>query len=100
GDDAPKVLALYPREGPSPGHDILRDFRTDITFIAPVRRVARSVSANGGKVFLYHFTRVCPELKQYGKAPHLAEQHYVFGNVPARGTEEVDHDLARTISAA
>src|SRR5262249_3379713 len=100
GDDATKILALYPRQGLTPGQDILRDFRTDIAFIAPARRLAPAVSANGGTILLYHFSRVCPEMAQYKKAPHGAEVYYAFGKVPARGTEPLDQDLADVMSAA
>lgn len=54
----------------------------DASFVAPARHVARSVAANGGTAFLYHFDYVAT--RRRGRVPgaaHGSEIPFVFGNL-------------------
>ncbi len=99
GDQADEILQLYP-EDPHDPQELMRDLFTDVSFVAPARRLARSAAGHGVKVHLYHFDRVPPILgRRTDAAPHGLEIPYVFGTLPRLGYGDEDRALSRTMRA-
>jgi len=82
---------------------------TVMCFEAPARALARQVAENGGRVWLYHFTRdaTTKRFRSYG-AFHGAEIAYIFRHTRKPVTpgmkwvlayDQVDHRLSDTMSA-
>lgn len=88
-----QLLALYPAATDGEALPAFERFRTDITFVCPVRRSIRARTATGVRAYLYDFARVPPLLTSVG-AVHAAEIAYVFNNVPSLGYVAADRALA------
>lgn len=84
GSDAAQVEALFPVKSDAEVVGQLSRLVTVGCFTAPARRLARSLSEQpGSPVYLYHFSRVCPGLREKGLgATHGAEIAYLFGTDP------------------
>lgn len=63
------------------GHSIWRmsEYYNEIMFRLPAIRQAESHSRNGGKVYMYYWTK--PSAIKYRGACHAVELSYVFGNI-------------------
>lgn len=101
GDQAPRVLELYPVEQDAQARAALSRLVADAYFIAPIRAFARARADLRSPTFLYHFTRVSPgaRLLRLG-AHHAAELGYIFGTLNPMGTNQDDRALAERIAAA
>jgi len=103
GEDATKVLEIFPVDSPVDVRAALARLITVSAFVAPVRRTARKLAAHGkSRVWLYHFTRVGPGARKSGMgATHGAEIFYLFGTFPkGNWTNEKDEALSKTMRAA
>ncbi|MFH1683692.1 MAG: carboxylesterase/lipase family protein [Candidatus Margulisiibacteriota bacterium] len=86
GQNAAKVLAMFPATQESEVRSAFNCFLTAAMFSEPARFVARAQEQKGRKSFLYKFTRV-PKTgmaEQLG-AFHSLELAYVLGNMKAQG---------------
>lgn len=82
GEGADQVEAMFPVQGLGQAKDVAEHVSGLAGFVAPVRRLARQLSDQGKRVYLYHFTRVPKALERFGKrADHGAEIPYVFGGL-------------------
>jgi len=108
-EHADDLLKQFPARTQGEVPEALNRMVTVMAFVAPARALARQVAANGGRAWLYHFSRdaTTKRFRSYG-AFHGAEIAYVFGHTRApvtRGTrwvlgyDEADHRLADTMSA-
>jgi len=100
GGYAERVLGLYSASDDSEVPDRISALITDTTFVMPARALAQAMDRIGGTAWMYRFTRVSPKLRDAGMgATHAAEIPYVFQTLTSDGYDDVDRDLARTISA-
>ena len=91
GADAKRVLKAFPARSAEQIKPALADLVTVSAFIAPTRRTARRLSAQGSPVWLYHFTRVSPGAKRTSMgATHGADVLYVFKTLPPLGFDRTD----------
>ena len=102
GEQADKVLALYPAANDREARDSFLQSATDQMFTCQMRTWARlAASSQGAPAYLYRFTRVPPhpEKEIYG-AFHAAEIVYAFNNLQASpfAWEKTDVELADAIS--
>lgn len=86
GADYDGLLAHYPgllNDDRDP--EVLQALLTDLLFVSPARELARTINANQGQAWLYHFTYVPTLLKALSStAAHGIEIPFVFGNLPSR----------------
>ncbi|MEM7558262.1 MAG: carboxylesterase/lipase family protein [Planctomycetota bacterium] len=80
GDDTQKVLEFYDLKKKSQVLPTAVQMITDGWFVQPTRRYCRQVAGSGGKVWMYHFTRVSPNWSWLGAA-HAAEIVFVFNTL-------------------
>ena len=102
GQDAERVLAMFPAESDEQVKPTLSRLITASAFVAPTRRTARRLALHKSPVWLYHFTRVSPgaERVQMG-ATHGIDIFYVFKTLPpGNWTNEVDVAVSDTMHAA
>ncbi|HUI63463.1 MAG TPA: carboxylesterase/lipase family protein [Bacteroidota bacterium] len=102
GDFADRVIQMFPVQSPEEVKPAVAHLVTVSAFVAPARRAARALSAHDDDVWLYHFTRVSPVLRErnFG-ATHGAELFYVFKNIPKLvSPEQSDLALANAMHAA
>jgi para-nitrobenzyl esterase len=93
GIPAQDLLDQYPAAAyPTPA-DALSAAIGDAAFVCPMRRAVRGVTANGGKAYLYHFTR---EITLLGitKSFHGAELPFVFDKPLSTFTPDSSEDAA------
>ncbi|HTR98850.1 MAG TPA: carboxylesterase/lipase family protein [Bacteroidota bacterium] len=102
GGYAEKVLELFPVRTADDVRPAIARLVTVSAFVAPARRAARALSAHDGRVWLYHFTRVAPPLRERGiGATHGIELFYVFRTFPAATTPgEKDYAVSSAIHGA
>jgi para-nitrobenzyl esterase len=94
GDFAPRVIRMFPVRTAEDVKPAIARIVTIAAFVAPARRAARALSRHGEQVWLYHFTRVAPVLKERNVgATHGVELFYVFKTIPA-GVHPAEPDLA------
>ena len=102
GDFAERIMAMFPVHSPEEVKPAIAHLVTVSAFVAPARRAARALSAHDRDVWLYHFTRVSPALRErnFG-ATHGAEIFYVFKNIPKLvSPEQSDIALATAMHSA
>jgi para-nitrobenzyl esterase len=94
GDFAPRVIRMFPVRTAEDVKPAIARIVTVAAFVAPARRAARSLSMNGEHVWLYHFTRVAPVMRERNiGATHGIELFYVFKTVPP-GVHPGESDIA------
>ncbi len=68
-------------------------------FVAPARRFARGMANADANAYVYHFTRVAPQMAEKGLgAIHGVEIPYVFGADMIRALGQTDQDLSDMMS--
>jgi para-nitrobenzyl esterase len=91
GDDAEKLLELYPLTDDAKAFDVLSAVFGDSRFGATARYYAKSMSKVGQPAYLYFFKRVPPTPRQTIGAFHAAEIAFVFDKrVPLFPRDEQD----------
>ena len=92
GQDAKRVLAMFPAESDDQVKPALARLITASAFVAPTRRTARRLGSQKSPVWLYHFTRVSPGARQRQiGATHGIDIFYVFKTLPpGNWTDEAD----------
>ena len=85
GPDTDAARVLYDPTGKAPGMHVAIAAAADRMFKEPARLVARTMAAEGGKVWLYRFAYATPKsAEMFGGAMHASELPYVFDTVAAR----------------
>ena len=93
GDFADRVIAMFPIRSAEDVKPEMGRLVTVAAFVAPARRAARALSRHGDHVWLYHFTRVAPVLREHNMgATHGVELFYVFKTIPP-GVSAGDADV-------
>ena len=102
GEYAARVIRMFPARTPEEVKPAIARLVTVAAFVAPARRTARALSLHGNRVWLYHFTRVSPVLRERNiGATHGIELFYVFKTIPAGiQAEEADIRVADAMHAA
>jgi len=102
GSYADRVLDLFPVRTADDVRPAVARLVTVGAFVAPARRAARALSAHNPNVWMYHFTRVAPLLRERGVgATHGAEIFYVFKTFPAATSpESQDYAVAAAMHGA
>jgi len=79
GKDADEARAIYDPDGSKTGLEVAVQVFADQVFIEPARAVARTLAAEGRKVWLYRFAHNGTQSGvAMGGAPHASEIPYVF----------------------
>lgn len=100
-DNADAVMKVFPATLKPTPKESLERLITVAAFISPARMWARMAVRREPRVFLYHFTRVAPALKESGKgATHGIEIPYVFQNGDLIFKDPVDTALSATMHRA
>lgn len=101
GDAAKRAFALFPADTDAAVPKAIDHFLTVGGNAQPARFVAGSIARNGGKAYLYRFSR-CPGTamaRQLG-AHHGVDLAYVFGNMTdADGYTDTDRELTKVVMA-
>ena len=93
GEYAARVIGMFPVRTPEEVKPAMARLVTVAAFVAPARRTARALSLHGNRVWLYHFTRVSPVLKEHNiGATHGIELFYVFKTTPG-GVQAEEADI-------
>jgi para-nitrobenzyl esterase len=102
GEYAGRVIQMFPARTPEEVKPAIARLVTVAAFVAPARRAARAFSAHESRVWLYHFTRVSPALREHSMgATHGIELFYVFKTIPGGvRAEEADLRVADALHAA
>lgn len=102
GEYAGRVIQMFPARTPEEVKPAIARLVTVAAFVAPARRTARALSLHESRVWLYHFTRVSPLLKEHNiGATHGIELFYVFKTIPGGvHPEEADIKVADALHAA
>ena len=102
GDFAGRVMQMFPVRADEDVKPAIARLVTVAAFVAPARRAARALSAHEPRVWLYHFTRVSPLLRERNVgATHGVELFYVFKTIPPGvRAEEADIRVADAMHAA
>ncbi len=103
GELAGEALALYDVDHEDAVAEADSRWQTEDFFLCPSRFMARASAENGGRTYLYSFSRVVPgpggdTLGAY----HGAEIPYAFDNLYTQAwmpLEPIDHELADTMAA-
>lgn len=102
GTDAEKLLKYYPASSDKEAEKSQVSLSRDIMFGVPNYTWANT-QANGGKVYVYRFTRKVPGTGEYAKygAFHTGEVPYVFDNLDFvnRPWKNEDRQLAQVMSS-
>lgn len=100
GTSADRVLKFFPADEGSFRQMVTR-LVTVSAFVAPARRFARGMANVDASAYVYHFTRVAPQMtaKRMG-AIHGVEIPYVFGADMIRALGQTDRDLSDTMGRA
>ncbi len=100
GASADRLLEFFPAEEGNYRQMATR-LVTVSAFVAPARRFARGMAHVDASAYIYHFTRVAPEIAARGLgAIHGAEIPYVFGADMMRALGQTDQDLSDTMGRA
>ena len=102
GEFADRVIAMFPIRSAEDVKPQIARLVTVAAFVAPARRAARALSRHESHVWLYHFTRVPPVLRENNMgATHGVEIFYVFKTIPLGvGAEDADIRLADNMHGA
>jgi para-nitrobenzyl esterase len=86
GADCDALLAHYPGiVSDERDPEVLQALLTDLIFVSPARELARTINAQQGQAWLYHYTYVPALLRaRSSTAAHGTEIPFVFGNLPSR----------------
>ena len=100
GAYADRVLEFFPADEGN-FHQMATRLVTVSAFVAPARRFARGVANADANAYVYHFTRVSPQMAARGMgAIHGIEIPYVFNADSIRFLGQADRDLSDTIGEA
>ena len=102
GEFAGRVMKMFPARTPADVQPAIARLVTVSAFVAPARRAARALTAHQSRVWLYHFTRVSPMLREHNiGATHGVELFYVFKTIPPGvRAEEADFRVADAMHGA
>jgi para-nitrobenzyl esterase len=102
GAFADRVISMFPIRSAEDVKPEIARLVTVAAFVAPARRAARALSRHENHVWLYHFTRVPPVLREHNMgATHGVELFYVFKTIPLGvGAEDADIRLADKMHGA
>lgn len=100
GTSADRVLKFFPADEGN-FRQMATRLVTVSAFVAPARRFARGMANTEANAYVYHFTRVAPQMAEKGMgAIHGVEIPYVFGADMIRALGQTDRALSDTMSEA